>query len=1287
MAEFPIVGIGSSAGGLEALQALFRAMPADSGLAFVIAAHLDPTQESHLSELLSRCTKMPVVQIENSVKVEPDHVYVIAPDRELTIREGVVRSNKPSAPRGHRHPVDSFLRSLAEDQGERAIAIILSGTGTNGSLGLRFIKAEGGIAIAQDPETAGFQGMPRSAIGTGVVDLVLAPEKMPEALLSLARHSYVRQPAAAVEEAEPQEQLGALLTLVRHETRRDFNSYKKTTLLRRIHRRMGLHRIERLRDYTERLRNDPDEISALAADLTINVTGFFRDPEAWQVLSDEVIVPLVREQPAESPIRVWVPGCSTGEEAYTIAILITEQAEAVGKRFDLKLFATDVTEGVLSSARAGLYPSSIAMDVGERRLQRFFEMQGDTYRIKKTLRETLIFAPQNLLQDPPFSRLDLISCRNLLIYLEPDFQKRVLGLFHFALREGGHLFLGSAETASGQEELFQPISKKWRIFRRLGPTRHEVVDFPLIDAGHRSDPEHAAAQADAERRVGAAELIDQALIERYAPASALIDSRCRVYYLRGPTDEYLRPPSGEPTYNLLAMAREGLQMPLRAAVRKALDDGQEVTTVGRVRRSASLHPVRLVVSPLKTGRHGPGRLLVSFFEREAAAEAAPPADDAKAVGEEELQAELDSAREDLRLNVEQMEAANEELKASNEEIRSINEELQASNEELETSKEELQSLNEELNTVNSQLQAKVSELEARTDDLNNLLNSTDVATLFLDRSLCIRWFTLSMKALLELLPTDIGRPISHFAQRFSGGDLVEDARKVLERLAPAAAEIVDDLGRWYIRRIMPYRTASDRIDGVVVTFTDITERKRHEEQVQAARDFAEHVIEAVRFPLVVLTPEQRVRSVNEAFCAMFGVSREETEGQIFSQLGNRQWDIPELHRLLAQVLPDRREFAGFEIEHDFERIGRRTIILHARPLDGDQLVLLGMVDITERKAEERRRDELLAQLGEERARFEAVLHHMPAGVMLAEAPSGRLILGNEQVATIWRHPFYEGESIADYERYRGLHADGSPLRPEEWPLARSITTGEVVIDEEISIVRGDDTAAVLSVSSAPIRDADGAIAAGVVMFVDITGRKENERERELLAQELSHRVKNTLAVVQSLAMQTDGRIRSVEAYREAFIGRLQALARAQNLLLEARWRGTDLKVLVEQAVAAYRVDHPQVVEAEGEPVAVTPRQGLGLSLILHELGTNAAKHGALTRSDGRLHVSWQVEAGSERRVRLRWQERHGPVVEPPAAKGFGTRLIERACEYELGGNVELNYAPSGLSCELVFPVG
>jgi two-component system CheB/CheR fusion protein len=542
----------------------------------------------------------------------------------------------------------------------------------------------------------------------------------------------------------------------------------------------------------------------------------------------------------------------------------------------------------------------------------------------------------------------------------------------------------------------------------------------------------------------------------------------------------------------------------------------------------------------------PRRLLVSFFERDVRSEAGAPPEVEETADENQLQADLEAAREDLRLTVEQMEASNEELKASNEEIRSINEELQASNEELETSKEELQSLNEELNTINSQLQAKVGELEARTDDLNNLLNSSDVATLFLDRNLCIRWFTPSMKALLELLPTDVGRPISHFAQRFKGGDLLEDARRVLERLLPSDAEVMDDLGRWYIRHVVPYRTGTDRIDGVVVTFTDITARKHAEDEVQRAREFAESIVDTVREPLLVLTPELKVLSANESFYRAFQVGREETQDQLLYELGNRQWNIPQLRRLLDEVLPADQKFAEYEVEHDFETIGHRAMLLNARKLDQAQLILLAIEDITE--------------------------------------------------------------------------------------------------------------------------------------------RKRGERERELLSRELSHRVKNILAVAQALAMQTD-HSRSVEEFRDKFIGRLQAMTRAHSLLLDAQWRGTSLQHLVEQALDAYRVDHPDTILIEGEAVPLTASQSLGLSLILHELGTNAAKYGALSHHDGRVRVAWQVEDGDQsRRVRLRWEERSGFEVEPPKRKGFGMRLIERACTHELEGEVELNYAREGLVCTLAFPL-
>jgi two-component system, chemotaxis family, CheB/CheR fusion protein len=508
MADFPIVGIGSSAGGLDALQKLFGAMPPESGFAFVVVAHLDPTHESQLAALIARCTTIPVNEVEEPVTVEPDHVYVIAPNQQLTFEGDVLRPSRPSEVRGDRYPLDLFFRSLAEHQGKCAIGIVLSGTGTSGGQGLRAIKAEGGIAVAQDPGTAGFSDMPRHAIATGMVDLVLPPDKIPEALLRLVRHPYMRQQAGLEQLPEVDGQLDTLLSLLRTEAKQDFRCYKRPTLLRRTHRRMSLRQIEDMAVYIERLRNEPDELAALAKDLTINVSGFFRDPLAWEALNKKAIAQMIAERSDGASIRIWVPACSTGEEAYSIAMLIAEGAAAVHKSFDLRIFASDVSEHLLPVARAGLYPASIAEDVRPARLERFFDREDDSYRVKRELRDMITFAPQNLLQDPPFSRLDLITCRNLLIYLEPEFQKKVVALFHFALREGGHLFLGPAETVSGHDDLFHPISKRWRIYTRVGQTRHDIVDFPLIDPSHVSSELHRMPPLPAEPRLRARDIFN-----------------------------------------------------------------------------------------------------------------------------------------------------------------------------------------------------------------------------------------------------------------------------------------------------------------------------------------------------------------------------------------------------------------------------------------------------------------------------------------------------------------------------------------------------------------------------------------------------------------------------------------------------------------------------------------------------------------------------------------------------------------------------------------------------------
>jgi PAS domain S-box-containing protein len=1268
LADFPVVGIGSSAGGLEALEKLFDAMPPDTGAAFVVVAHLDPTRESHLTELLSRHTRMPTLAIEGDTKIEPDHVYVIAPDQALSLDGDLLRPSKPSEPRAQRRPIDIFFRSLAENQKERAIAIVLSGTGSNGAAGLRFIKSEGGIAIAQDPDTAAHSGMPQCAIATGLVDLVLPPEKMAAEVVELIRHPYVRQPEP-VEQPELDGHLSRMLALLRSETKLDFQPYRRQTLLRRTHRRMGLHQIETLSEYLQRLRADPEEVNALARDLTINVSGFFRDPEAWRVLDEKVLAPLVREREANAAIRMWVPGCATGEEAYSLAMLFFARAEEARKSFDLRIFATDVAQHILPRARAGIYPASIAAEIGDGRLERFFEVEDDTYVAKKPLRQSITFAPQNLLQDPPFSRLDLISCRNLLIYLEPEVQKKVLALFHFALREGGHLFLGSAESAAGQGNLFQAVSKKWRIYRRSGPTRHDIIEFPLV--GAHAGTAKRAEQSEAGAPLGGRPAVDpfqRALLERFAPASVLIDRQFEAHAFHGATGDYLQQPGGEPTTNLLALARDGLQAPLRTAVQRALMENREASSAGRIKRGGAFEPVEVTARPLGRGPRPDGLLVVSFFQRERL-DAGKAAEIEDASTSSELEKELLSAREDLRITIEQMDTANEELKASNEEIRSINEELQASNEELETSKEELQSLNEELNTTNNQLQAKVEELEVRTNDLNNLLNSTDIATLFLDRNLCIRWFTPTMKARLELLPSDIGRPIAHFAQRFKGSDLVDDASKVLERLLPLDAEVMDDLGRWYLRHMLPYRTEDDRINGVAVTFTEITERKRWEEEVRAAKEFAESIVDTIREPLLVLTPDLKVRSANDSFYRDFQVNREATENRPLYELGNGQWDIPELRRLLEDVLPHDKQFSDFEVEHEFVGIGRRTMVLNGRRLDHVQLILLAIEDITERKRAEE-------ALRASEVRLRKVLETDAVGVVFFDQ-KGTLIDANNVFLGMTG---YARDDLASRQ------LTWRTLTPPEWvdaseeQMQKLAGTGRIGPYEK-EYIRKDGSRSWMLFAGADL--GDGTV---VEYVIDINERKRAERERELLSRELSHRVKNTLAVVQALAMQTD-HSSSVEEYRDKFIGRLSALARAHSLLLDAQWRGADLKELSEQALQAYRINHPDVVQIEGPSVPLMPGQSLGLSLIVHELGTNAAKYGALSHPEGRVHVSWQIEQGDDgRRVRLRWEEQGVPVVKAPEKRGFGTRLIERACRHELEGEVELDYTPGGLRWELVFPL-
>lgn len=841
---FPIVGIGASAGGLEAFKRFFSKMPADSGAAFVLVPHLDPTHKSLMVELLSVQTNMKVCEAKDSMPIEPNHVYVIPQNKYLAIADGKLKLSEPAERFGQPTAIDFFFRSLAVEQRERSIGIVLSGTSNHGTLGLKEIKLAGGLVIVQAPETAEHDAMPRNAIAAGVVDFVLAPEEMPEKLVKYVQHPYVRKPIEQTAGQVTREQLARILALLKAGTKYDFRSYRKKMLIRRVLRRMGLCHIETTADYLDYLRDTPDEVLLLYQDLLIGVTDFFRDLEAFQVLQQRVIPDLIQAHP--DSIRVWIPGCATGEEAYSIAMLFMEQMATGEKVPNLQIFATDIDERSLEIARQGIYSENAIAGVTPDRLAKFFtKLDPLRWQVHKRLRSVITFAQQNLISDAPFSKLHLITCRNLLIYLEPEVQVKVIRLFHFALAEGGFLLLGPSETIGRALDLFETVSRKWRVFRRVGATKHELVEIPIVSTDEHRRFIATAAPSTPTPSIGFKELIQRMVLNDYTPAAALINQKFEIVSVLGPLVNYLEFPPGEITNDLLAMARPGLRIKLRAAIHKAFHSHEVVTDhAARVKREGSYVNCSITVKPVSEPKDAAGLLLVTFQDRESfnAGDAeqgkSRPADEDHTQLIRDLEQELKSVREDLQGTIEEYESSGEELKASNEEVMSMNEELQSANEELETSKEELQSLNEELSTVNSQLQEKIEELDRSSNDLLNLMNSSEVATLFLDRDFDIKRFTPPVAKLLNLRDTDSGRPFADFAPKFKDESLLDDCREVLRSLVPKEKEVwakddgatienhlstpLNSKFRCYLRRILPYRSVDNRIDGVVINFVDIT---------------------------------------------------------------------------------------------------------------------------------------------------------------------------------------------------------------------------------------------------------------------------------------------------------------------------------------------------------------------------------------------------------------------------------------------------------------------------------
>lgn len=955
---FPVVGIGGSAGSLEALIEFFRGVRADCGLAFVVIQHLPPERHSLLADILGNHTTMPVREVEDGLEVVPNAVYVIRPGNTLTIRNGVLHLGEPLEKRGHRHPVDDFFRSLAEEQRERAIAIVMSGMGSNGTQGAHVIKAVGGVCIAQEPESARYASMPQSLLDAGLADFVLKPAEMGETLERYARHPYATGRAIAAGASGSERQaLNEILSLLRNRLRHDFTGYKRPTLIRRIERRMGLHQIESIAEYARYVRQNPSETVALSDDLMIHVTGFFRDPEVWDAFDRRVIQPLVRSREGGA-IRAWVTACSTGEEAYTIAMLLAEACTRAERHFDIKIFATDTAERSLSQARSGLYAAGIEAELTPERLDRFFEREDAMYRIKSELREMVVFAPQNLLQDPPFSRLDICTCRNLLIYLEPGVQQRALELMHFGLREGGVLLLGTSETVTSSDTLFEPIDKKHRIYRRVGPTRHGAVDFPLLQtvAGVGND-----SGSRPRLRATVAMLTNKALLERYTPPSVVINRDHHILYFHGRTERYLDQPRGEPTRDLLTLAHESVRGPLRTAIQQAIGANEMATAASGLTRVPDGRRRRIVVTaaPLEARDNEP-YYLVSFVE-EFENDAIPPSDGGDGVDDyRELAAELQRVRNELESTVQELYSSNEEMKAAHEEATSINEEMQSTNEELETSKEELQSLNEELITVNTQLQAKMEELEATTNDLSSLLSSTSIAVVFLDTTFRIRRFTPAVQDLIDLIPSDVGRPLNDLARKFDDDGLLGDATHVLAELVPREREVTSHSGRIYMRRILPYRTSDNRIDGVVLTFVDVTARAYAERALRDSDEQHRLILEGLReYGIFMLDAAGRVVNWTDGAERLMQYTATEAQGKPLSAfLAGTDAVRRATHELEAATANGSAIAEGWHVRKTGSEFWASAMIAAVRNPRGE---LLGFVKVVRDHTEQKLAEEALQQ--------------------------------------------------------------------------------------------------------------------------------------------------------------------------------------------------------------------------------------------------------------------------------------------------------------------------------------
>ncbi|MCM1983768.1 chemotaxis protein CheB [Lyngbya confervoides] len=1161
--SFLTVGIGASAGGLEAFQTFFRQMDEDSGMAFVLISHLAPDHDSLLSELIAKETQMTVLQVKEEVPLQPNHVYVIPPNATLTVEKSVLRLSTPLPARGHRAPINTFFQSLAEDQGEKAICVILSGTGSDGTSGLKAIKEYGGLAIAQDSETAKYDSMPRNAVRSGLVDYVLPVEKIPEKLLEYQRHREGLRANLDEDGILPQasDYLAQICRLLRRRIGHDFSNYKTGTLIRRIQRRIQITQTPSVEAYVQYLKSDPDEISQLFKDLLIGVTQFFRDPNSFKALQRAVIAALVENCPSNQSIRIWIAGCSSGEEAYSVAILLAEEMDRCNRRSTVQIFATDIDEQSLNQARQGRYHDNIADQVTSERLERFFVRQEGHYQVVKPLREMCIFSQHSLISDPPFSRLDLLCCRNLLIYFDSELQKRLIPLFHYALKPEGHLFLGSSENLSPHGgELFRTTDKAHRIFQRKQAMIAPQVEFPLVDRSAYRPFFPLQKQAPTHRQPQIVHSIERVLLQDFAPACVIINEHNEIVYFFGRTGKYLEPSQGAPSTQIFDLAKPGLRVDLRSLIQSARASQQEaIRPKVPISNEGQIITVNLIARPIQETLGDHDCLMIIFQDVENALR--PPQEHALDPEEEsvirQLEDELRDTQERLRSTIEEIETSNEELKSANEELLSMNEELQSSNEELQTSKEEMQSINEELETVNAELRNKVEELDAANNDIQNLFESTRIATVFLDETLRIKRFTPTATEVCNLISTDIGRPITDISLAIEDLDIETDAREVLQSLVPIERDVrMKGEGTYYKTRIMPYRTLDNVISGIVLTFVDVTDlhqaRSHAEEWARRQEAIAEIGTFALQENRAASVCERAVdivcQTLNSDACGLFIYQAHQPE-KLLLQSGNG-WPPGDLGQATVSATDSHPGFTMTAqqpiVVEDFTKETRfsQSSLLKSlkiacglsalvygtegiygiltsyaqtlRPFTAEDISFLQAIANILAATVQREKSQLA--LEKSRERLDLAIEAAGMGIWEMEIATGKSTWNDLEYTLLGLEPDQVGEPTVELF-YRYIHPDDIPQVQSK---VRTAIERKTEFDTEFRIQLRDGTLKWIVAKAKIIGDTEGNPARMIGVNYDVTQRKQDEealkaadrRKDEFLAA-LGHELRNPLNALSS----------------------------------------------------------------------------------------------------------------------------------------------------------------------------